>query len=193
MAYKITFDTKAKEIIKEVVTQGDTPEPAPASGTRLEFETLTPGRYTINCANLIALLKSKKVDIDGEITDSDNGIIFGIQNYASDFQLREIHLEFKNSSNYYIEGNFSLCTEYGSNFTTSTQLIEGEELTIEKALEAFSTVDTTRVVEIVYPDFRYAPILGIKVSGKPLTTYPLTKEEFESVIVAAPLPEAVAL
>ena len=40
MAYKITFDTKAKEIIKEVVTQGDTPEPTPASGTRLEFESV---------------------------------------------------------------------------------------------------------------------------------------------------------
>ena len=190
MAYKITFDTKAKEIIKEVVTQGDTPEPAPASGTRVEFETLAPGRYTINCANLVAILKAKNVDIDGVLTDSDNGIIFGIKNYTDDYKIKDINLRIFNGSQEYIEGYFNLNGDYNS-FRTKTRFVEGEELTIEKALEAIATVDLADIADSVPATFRYAPVLGIKVVGKPLETYSLTKEEFESIIVPLPTPEVL--
>ena len=190
MAYKITFDTKAKEIIKEVVTQGDTPEPAPASGTRLEFETLTPGRYTINCANLVTILKAKNVDVDGVLTDSDNGIIFGIKNYTYDYKITDINLKIFNGSQEYIEGYFNLNGDYNS-FRTKARFVEGEELTIEKALEAIATADLADIADYVPANFRYAPVLGIKVVGKPLETYQLTKEEFESIIVPLPTPEVL--
>ena len=190
MAYKITFDTKAKEIIKEVVTQGDTPEPTPASGTRLEFESLVPGRYTINCANLVALFKAKNVDIDGVLTDSDNGIIFGIKNYTYDYKIKDINLRIFNGSQEYIEGYFNINSDYNQ-FRTNTKFVKGEELTVEKALEAISTVDLADIADSVPADFRYAPVLGIKVAGKPLATYQLTKEEFESIIVPLPTPEVL--
>ena len=184
----VTFDNKAKEIIKNIVTEGDTPEPTPTPGAT-EFYQFEPGKYTVNPTALLDLFKAKNIDLDKEVSSSGFDILFSINvdnNYADVYDTR---INFYLDSSY-LNGNLNI-NNNGDHFDTHLHISSGS-FTFKTALEAFEILTASDVPTVnVYAGYSYCPTLWIAVAGDNTTRYALTKEEFEKVINK--LPEVLPL
>ena len=181
----VTFDNKAKEIIKNIVTQGDTPtpEPTPAAIKFYQFET---GTYTINPTALLDLFKAKNIDLDKEVSSGNLNIIFSINNDYADAYVTKLNFYLDSS---YLRGNLNI------NINTrgfDTQLyISSNNFTLKAALEAFETLATIPTIK-VYDGYSYCPTLLVATGSDSTARYTLTKEEFEKVVNKLPELEPVA-
>ena len=81
----VTFDDKAKEIIKNIVTEGDTPEPTPVPGG-LTVNAMPAGNYMFNVDKFLDFLTARGIDIDTETNyfDVTCGICIG-QNESNNY------------------------------------------------------------------------------------------------------------
>lgn len=183
MSYKITFDEKAKEIIKTVVNNGDTPTPEPTGGVR---PINVSGKILeLNLANLKNLLIKKNVDIDAELDSYYSGIIFAVgQNYPDYDEASDVSYLASNLC-LSLEGRGStdacLYFRFGNNYDEgATSIPESEPLTIEAILDNCYnelTISTSNANQLVFP------ILGVRTgSASDIAYYEITEEEFLSFI-----------
>ncbi len=168
----VTFDNKAKEIIKNIVTEGDTPEPTPS---KLEFDTLSAGTYKINADKFLELLIAKGIDVDYENPGSNDEIYVGVNVDARYEAIDRMYLNFNEDSGYpqlYIYGFNGYAT-----FKASTEL---SVRTIRTSLEAFSTEDLTFTIS---KDLTYIPLF-ISTINDGYTRLALTADEIKTFIIA---------
>lgn len=169
----VTFDNKAKEIIKTIVTQGDTPAPTPSG---LKFETLPAGTYRIDADKFLELLIAKGIDVDYENPNSSDEIMVGVNVAAPGSEpIDDMYLYFSQDSGYpqlYIGGFNGY-----NNFRAST---EPTVKTIKTFLEALGTEDLTLEIS---DDLTYIPLFISTINGS-YTRLALTADELKAFIVA---------
>lgn len=172
----VTFDNKAKEIIKNIVTQSDTPTPEPTpTPSGLKFETLAAGNYKFKADKFLELLIAKDVDVDYENPSSSDEIIIGVDVEDSDSAIAPMYLYFGQDSGY---PQLTLSRFGGwQSFTANTK---PEEETIKTYLEALGAEDLTFEID---EDLTYIPLFISTVNGG-YTRLALTADEIKTFIVA---------
>ena len=194
MSYKITFDNKAKEIIKTVVNNGDTPTPTPAGGVR---PIDVSGKILkLNLANLKSLLIKKNVDIDAELDSWYSGIIFAVGQSYPDYSSAAGIDSLASNLCLAIEGRGSTDVNCYFRFgwisytKCASSISESDPLTIEALLD--NCVKSEVSVGIGGASQLVFPILGVRTgSAVDIAYYEITEEEFLSFITISDKSEEV--
>ena len=173
----VTFDDKAKEIIKTIVAEGDTPAPVPGG---LTVNAMPAGNYAFNVDKFLDFLTTRGIDIDTETNYFE--IIYGIgigqsvnENYVGVDSLKvqvsagcgAVTLTIRYSGVYPYENSFSVYDEPSNP-------------TIKSLLEYFKDEDTTFTLRYAN---EYIPLLII-VNQESHTYTPITIDEIKTFIVA---------
>lgn len=187
MSYKITFDNKAKEIIKTVVNNGDTPTPTPTGGARLI--DVSGKVLMLNLAKLKSLLVKKNIDIDAELDSWYSGIIFAVGQSYPDYAEAESVESLASNLSISLEGrgstdvNFYFGFGWSNHVECASSISESDPLTIKALLDNCSNeiaISTSNAKQLVFP------MLGVRTgSAGDIAYYEITEEEFLSFITIA--------
>ena len=138
---------------------------------------------TLNAPALLALLIEKGVDVDAEIQGREswntyNGIGLGVgycQNSILTGSIINLTYEHSDTSDTQV-ARFYLSNGYGQ--FGKEDLNTPETTTIAEFLSAFETISMQ-----VYGTYKFLPYLGVQTSSEvSMNAYPLTNEEFNSII-----------
>ena len=183
MSYKITFDEKAKEIIKTVVNNGDTPTPTPTEDS-CKPAYLAPGHYKFYADKLLEVLIAKNIDVDAEIESgwNESGLAFALA-------FNNNNSAFTNRADY-----FGLSTYPDSGLHCELRIVgsqtiyfsEDPEVLTYKAILTEISRQYSKGIDIYvdqYDTFTYIPVIGLQTSSTAATDgYSLTNAEFDTIL-----------
>ena len=175
----VTFDDKAKEIIKNIVTEGGTPEPTPVPGG-LTVNAMPAGNYMFNVDKFLDFLTARGIDIDTETTYFDVicGICIGQPNGQNYIDVGTLVIKVSadcGSVNLYI--NYSGVYPYNKSFYVSD---EPSNPTIRSLFEYFKDENTTLELTGIN---EYIPLFIVTDFGSHTYT-PITIDDIKTFIVA---------
>lgn len=185
MSYKITFDEKAKEIIKTVVNNGDTPTPTPTEGS-CKPAFLAPGHYKFYADKLLEVLIAKNIDVDAEIESGwyESGLAFALafNNNNTSFNNRA---ECFGMSTYPDSGLHCELKIGTSDIPTIYFNEDPEVLTYKAILEEISK-QYSKGIDVYIDSYRtcaYIPVIGLQTGSHAATdAHSLTNAEFDTIL-----------
>ena len=175
----VTFDDKAKEIIKNIVTEGDTPEPTPVPGG-LTVNAMPAGNYKFDADKFLDFLTARGIDIDTETTyfDVTCGICIGQPEDENYINVNELTIKVSagcGNINLYI--NYSGVWPYNKSFNVPD---ESSNQTIRSLFEYFKDEDTTFELTDIN---EYIPLFIVPDFGSHTYT-PITIDDIKTFIIA---------